>query len=87
MIKAYSFTLFEDMLFCVVGPQQAPPNFEPYDPKGFSQFCKYLAKTTAKKRPKAESDYSGSAPEACQRAKENKQAQLEEFRSFFDLQL
>ena len=70
------------MDFCVVGPNQAPPSFNSYDPKGFSQFCQYLAKTTAKKTPKAESVIT---PEVLRKyAKEIKQAKLEEFRSFLD---
>ena len=76
------FVSFDDMDFCVVGPNQAPPSFNSYDPKGFSQFCQYLAKTTAKKTPKAESMIT---PEVLRKyAKEIKQAKLEEFRSFLD---
>ena len=76
------FVSFDDMDFCVVGPNQAPPSFNSYDPKGFSQFCQYLAKTTVKKTPKAESVIT---PEVLRKyAKEIKQAKLEEFRSFLD---
>ena len=76
------FVSFDDMDFCIVGPNQAPPSFNSYDPKGFSQFCQYLAKTAAKKTPKAESVIT---PEVLRKyAKEIKQAKLEEFRSFLD---
>ena len=76
------FVSFDDMDFCVIGPNQAPPSFNSYDPKGFSQFCQYLAKTMAKKTPKAESVIT---PEVLRKyAKEIKQAKLEEFRSFLD---
>ena len=76
------FVSFDDMDFCVIGPNQAPPSFNSYDPKGFSQFCQYLAKTAAKKTPKAESVIT---PEVLRKyAKEIKQAKLEEFRSFLD---
>ena len=76
------FVSFDDMDFCVIGPNQAPPSFTSYDPKGFSQFCQYLAKTAAKKTPKAESVIT---PEVLRKyAKEIKQAKLEEFRSFLD---
>ena len=29
------FVSFDDMDFCVLGPNQAPPSFNSYDPKGF----------------------------------------------------
>ena len=71
------------MDFCVIGPNQAPPSFNSYDPKGFSQFCQYLAKTMAKKTPKAESVIT---PEVLRKyAKEIKQAKTRGVSQLFRL--